>query len=614
MLNNTLFSCLERGKVDSEANEKGIRLLKKYPLDNPSFEFKAGIEAELYLHVNKAKEALGAVIEGVKIKRTLSSQEYAKLYFVFIRLGNLLEDPNTESIYKVQENTFVQLAGKVPWYFIGDENALDAVQISKKNSKYPLFIDKQLGDKVIFESEYGSETSDHKIERVFTVEKYVLWQVIQNFKYLSSDGVLEGVTKVSVPPKEDTIDLKNILKLLQDLDAPKKPLFDLYCNNPTPLAMLSISEGGLLNAVGRIQQEGRGYIHFSVGSIEELEEQKGIAKKIVDLKLPFYIDGTSALFLSELGILPKIYTYISNIKAPQSVISFLADAAGRFRFEPGQTDHHMGYAKGQITLSSIDKDRRDLIRSRFISSIKLLETSTERIGVISSANKMECLSESRTPAELSDACILAQKEDTPVMTEDFLYLKLNGIETKKKAPEYFSSLTLLRVLYEEKKISFDDYLDYFGYLSAYRFRFLNLTSNDIEIAVFGDGEIKTVKPENIRKLNFPLTLSEEYGVTFQTAFRVIGLFLIQVLTDNAVTSDIAEKIFAEILSTFPTNMGKKEIGQLLLTVCVRIIEKNKSKILVHAENLILNDKVDRLSQLTEIFGSDSKLWTPNQPL
>ena len=199
-----------------------------------------------------------------------------------------------------------------------------------------------------------------------------------------------------------------------------------------------------------------------------------------------------------------------------------------------------------------------------------------------------------------------------MLTEDFLYLKLNETETKKKAPEYFSSLALVRVLYEKKQISFDEYLEYFSYLSSYRFRFLNFTTDDIEKAIFGDREIKMVMPENIRKLNFPLTLSEEYGVLFQTSVRVIVLFLIQVLISNAITIDIAEKIFIEILSSFPTNMGKKELGQLLLAVCTRIIENNKSKFLIQTENQLLHDKVKRLSHLTEIYSSDSKLWTPNQ--
>jgi len=57
----------------------------------------------------------------------------------------------------------------------------------------------------------------------------------------------------------------------------------------------------------------------------------------------------------------------------------------------------------------------------------------------------------------------------------------------------------LRVLYEEKFISFDEYLDYFWHLSSYRFRFLSVNPDDIEKAVFGDGEIKIVHPGNIRK-------------------------------------------------------------------------------------------------------------------
>jgi len=114
LLNNTLVACLERGKVDNEALKKGRDLLEKYPLDSPSFEFKAGIEAEIYLSSNEAVKALKAVIEGVKLKKILSPQEYAKLYYVFVRLGNQISDLNTESLNEVQENTFVQLEGKDP--------------------------------------------------------------------------------------------------------------------------------------------------------------------------------------------------------------------------------------------------------------------------------------------------------------------------------------------------------------------------------------------------------------------------------------------------------------------------------------------------------------------
>ena len=271
----------------------------------------------------------------------------------------------------------------------------------------------------------------------------------------------------------------------------------------------------------------------------------------------------------------------------------------------------MGYAQGKIFISSVEKDKSELLRSNFIASIKLFESNPKIIRDISSANKMDCFSETKIPDELSDACILAQKENLPIMTEDFLYLKMNELETKKKAPEYFSSLALLRLLYEEKKVSFSEYLEYFGYLSSYRFKFLTLNPYDIEKAVFGDGEIKTVNPENIRKLNFPLTLSEEYGVLFQTALRVVGIFFVKVLMDNAVTLDIIEKIFIEIIESFPTNMNKKDIGQILLGACSEAIKSYESKRFLYSETQLIHKKLDKLLQVNEIYNSELKLWTPN---
>jgi hypothetical protein len=49
-------------------------------------------------------------------------------------------------------DTFVKLKGKDQWYFIGNENELDAILINQSNNKYPLFIDKKLKGKVIFDT------------------------------------------------------------------------------------------------------------------------------------------------------------------------------------------------------------------------------------------------------------------------------------------------------------------------------------------------------------------------------------------------------------------------------------------------------------------------------
>ena len=144
-------------------------------------------------------------------------------------------------------------------------------------------------------------------------------------------------TDVAIPPKGDTVDIQNLLRYFEDLKTKTKPIFEMYCENNVPLAMLAVSEGGLANAIGHIQQENKGFINFSIGTPDELELQKEIARKIVDGKLPFYIDGTSAVFLSELGVLPKIYAHLPSLKVTQSVINLLADITDKFRYISGET-------------------------------------------------------------------------------------------------------------------------------------------------------------------------------------------------------------------------------------------------------------------------------------
>jgi hypothetical protein len=610
LLNNTIIACFERGKIDKKIFTKSKELLGKYSLAEPSFEFKTGTEARLYLNNNEAENALKSVTEGIKIKKVLSPNEYAKLYFLLVIEIVGQTGLTLDSLDKVKENSFVKLRNKDQWYFIGDDNELDAIPIPKTSTKYQSFIDRMVGDKIVFEHKYNpSKNREEVVCNIFSIEKYVTWQTVQNFQKLSKDGDLDYVQMIEMPQKEETIDFENLLKFLGDLHKRTEPFFKIYCKDNIPLSMLAMNEGGLTDAIGLIQQENKGFINCSNGTIEEFEKQKEIAKNVIAKKMPFYIDGTSALFLSEIGVFHKIHNYLPNLKVPQSVINLLADITDKFGDRACQYGH-LGYVQGKIHFSSIEKDKRDLIQSNFIASINILELKPENIGVISSANKMDCFLEKEVPDELCDACILAQKEDLPLLTEDFLYLTMNQLQTEKKKPEYFSSLALMRVLYEGKQLNFSEYLEYFGYLSSYRFKFLFFDSDDIEKAVFGDEKIKTVSPENVRKFNFSLTLSEEYGVQTQTAFTVLGRFLFKVLMDNAVTVDIAEKIFIEIIESLPTEMNKKDFGQTLLRLCYRTIEDKKSKLIIVPNTHLIHEKIDKLQQATEIY-AESKIWMPN---
>lgn len=570
-----------------------------YP-PSPSFEFLVGIESECFLKNNEPQKALNSIVDGVKKKKNLTPEEYAKLYYdISIRLKNSI-DLTLESLPNVIENSFVKLKGQDRWYYIGKENELDATKISSDNNRFELFLNKKNNEVIFFESNYSSEKKEETIESILSIEKYILWQAVHNFTELSKEERWDGARMIEVPQKDGKIDTTYLSKFLEDQHKPRKPFFDLYCKNNIPLAMLAANEGGLISAIGRIQNENCGYINFCNGSEEEFKFQQANVINVFEKQLPFFIDGTSALFLSEFGIMEKVANYFPNLRVPQSVVNFLCEVCDKFNGADEQA-FYMGYAQGKISFSSIENSKRAQLYSNFKNGIRALEAKKESIFTISSANKVDCFSERKVPTELCDACILAQNHGISILTEDFLFLQMNEIETKKNPPNYFSSLVLLRVLYEDKKITFEEYLDYFGYLSSYRFKFLFFSQNDIVNSILGSGKIKVLKPENIRKLNFRLTLSEEYGVPFHVSFNVLAHFLFEVIDDDSIYPEIARNVFIELMDSLPNSIKKRSFGEMLLAFCTKKINLSKSEFFLCPKGSIVQNKINLLWDGVKIF-------------
>ena len=592
LLEQTVWARLRR----NEYQDAKI-LLENYLNLSTSFEFKTGVEAEVYLRNRDAHKALTSVVEGIKFLKIPTPEQYGSLFMFFTKMDNFI-DLSLTSTKKVKTNCFVKFEGQERWYFIGDEDELDVTKISSSDEKFTKFLGKKIREKIPFDHKYSSDMTEYTIESILPIEKYILWQCRHHAQKLTHEHRWDVVRPIEVPVTGGTVDTKYLEAFLGDERKKRDDFFDLYCRGNFPLAFLAINEGGLTNAIGLITNENKGFIKFSSGSLDEINQQKVVAKRIIEGE-PFYIDGTSAFILSEIGLLEKINEHLPNLKVPQSVITFLLEIAEIIRYIPGQSGH-MGYVQGKLKISSVDEEKRAAIQSNFENCRKILESIPKNIEAISSANKSDCFSEQKVPSELCDACILAQRDESIVLTEDFLYLQTNELETKKKAPEYCSSFALIKVLYEQKKITFDQHLDFFTYLSFYRFRFLPLTPEDLEKAVIGDGDIKIVQPERIRQFNFPLTLSEEYGVPFDKAFSVVGRFLLGVLVDDSILPKMAERIFAEILSAFPIDKDKKYLGKLFVRVCVQAINTDRQEIII---GIRVQEKIDLLWQFTEIYGS-----------
>ncbi|MCK9378560.1 MAG: hypothetical protein M0P97_00235 [Candidatus Moranbacteria bacterium] len=557
-----ILSLMNRGEYP-EANKFITEMQEQ--LNTPVLKF---LEADIFTKNSKGKEALRSLVEGVKMQKTPSDEDYSMLYMLMVSIDNLEKIDIETSENEVTENNFVKLtSGSDRWYYIGENLPLDATKVSKDNPKYVSFMNKKVGESIEFpDDKYSPPEKPRSISKILKIENYIFRQIVDKFNMLVHENRIEGVQIIKVAKNDGNFDPKNLINFMKDQSRGKESFFEMYCKNPFPLAFLALNEGGLMNAIGRISSEDRGFIKCMTGTQEEIGRQKESVKLALEGKVVF-LDATSALFLAERGLFEKVFKSIPNLKTPYSVINFLVEASKKFELSPGQVGH-MDYKKGKIQYHEAHPPTMNIIRNNILNAIKIIEENSNNILYVPESLVSDCFSEKNIPAELRDACILAQENKDLILTDDFLYLQANNLETKKGIPKYFSSITIVKKLFEKGSLSLEEYLDYFYYLSSYRVHFLPLTTDDLEKAVIlNRGGVIAIKPENLKFLNLRLILSKNYEVDPQTALRVVISFLIRIIRNNNVsvrdTTDIFEIINSEFLNTYP----------LFSNVAVQICEK-----------------------------------------
>ena len=384
LLGQTILARMKRGEyVEAKV------LIDKYQIYCKTFEFKVGVETEVYIKSNDAHKAIASLVAGVINAKTPTPEQYGSLFIYFTEICNLIDFP-LSSLDKIEGNCFVKFKNQERWYFVGEHNELDATKISLTSKIYSILINRKIGEKVIFDDKYRLNKTEQTIEHILPIEKYIYWQCIHHAQQLSLENRWDMMEVIDVPTTGETIDTKYIIARLEDEQIKRGELFTLYCRENLPLAYLAINEGGLTNAIGCIVNENKGFIKFSSGDLAEMNQQKEVAKKIIAGE-PFYIDGTSALVLTETGLLEIIYKYIINMKVPQSVINLLLETKEKTVYAPGQVGH-MGYAQGKLRISTIDKEKRDSVHNSIEKSTNIFESNRNNIVAISSANKANCFS------------------------------------------------------------------------------------------------------------------------------------------------------------------------------------------------------------------------------
>jgi len=184
-----------------------------------------------------------------------------------------------------------------------------------------------------------------------------------------------------------------------------------------------------------------------------------------------------------------------------------------------------------------------------------------------------------------------------------LYLQANSIGTKRDIPKHFSSIAIVKLLFEKNILSLEEYLDYFYYLTSYRCHFLQLTADELEKATIINGDPLTIKSENIRQFNLKFILSKEYGVDPQVALRVIINFLLRVIRNNSISIEDTVRIFEEVNSQFLSEIPF--FSNTAIQVCERIIKNHIKPLGTPAINETEQQKLDAITAKLEELGFDN---------
>jgi len=291
---------------------------------------------------------------------------------------------------------------------------------------------------------------------------------------------------------------------------------------------------------------------------------------------------------------------ISNLYIPQSVIDMLSSLAERFG-QSLESEGTVSIQKGELVVRTHDLNDMTDIRDRFLNAIKLCEATGETIKLLSDAVKSSDPLEKNIRSEFVDASILARQESAIVLTDDYLYLRIVKEGLDHEIPPYFSSLALVRAMYELGILKFDDYLNYVGLTSSYRFRFISISASDIEKAIFGDELVKNIRLERLAYLNLGLTLSEEYGVTKQECIRVLSFVAANLIRDDSVTIELAEKIFIELIELLPKDYNKLEMINLITAECEKMIRHSAGTSILYLNSKDIRAKLEKLANLKTVF-------------
>ncbi len=589
LFQNILLACRSRLHVDRKALPLALKLLNEP--DKPIDDFNLHIlQAEIYLRDKRAQEALESVIEGVKKKKILSQNDYNSLFWIYVMQIAEEVDLSRNSLSSVGINCFVLFEESEDWYFFGEDCELDSIKIAPVHELYSVSIGKKPGDKVILRDEYSYSNTEKTVSKIYGYPEYLLHRITDSTHKLMSSGVGGRIIQSRIS-EDGTPDISLLLKYLEDVEKANERVMDVYCKNPMPLAVLAANQGDTLRAIELINKHPKAFIHCNSEEIEPASKHVANARSVIKRGRPFIIDGIAAFMLTQAHLLPKIQKLLPEMRIPQSVLDFLMSVSKDF-LTTSSKQARLDYHQGQIRIKEITEDTFESERNLFRETILALECNSSNILHVSDKLKAEFLMVERIPSELCDPHILSKDRQYSLLTDDFLLGRMYEESMEYQAPNRFSSLALVKALYETNRLTFEEYLQYFEILADYKYRVLSVTINDISHAVFGEGIIKRFSPINISRTRLDLILSANYGVSHDIALGFLSNLAYSFIDDESVPLEQAKDILSQLVQSCNMLLSDLGFSRLLIYICQEKFKESKSDLVYTRRSQLSKRKLE----------------------
>ena len=576
-----LFICLDILLSDGNGND-AFNLSKQY--SDVKKDFRLYIkESEIYLAKKLKKESIEAAVNAIKSVEKIDDQCLGAVSYQLMIIQNIF-DFEFERPKIISDGVFVKLEKIEDWFFMGEGSPLNAVQLNNKNDRrYKALINVKLGDKIEWAGDDGRMVKiKRKVEDIRIIEDYIGFQ---GFKLMEKMGKAGSpyMKMIEVGTTPESIK-ESMLKFM----GKENECYKMYVNNKLPFSFYISLVGNIGEAFSKIRFNKKGFVNINF-SQEDINSQKEKAIMAIQGRKVF-IDGTSLFMLLESGSYKKVLSNLPDYYVPFSAMLEYKRLIEKFSNVPKRGSMQIGMRGSDVHFSQYDQESSEKIKEVLCGFNDYINKNAKIFGVADS-ERNENEIEKRILPSVSDACIKAQQKDGDVivMTEDFSYLTYNSRLTGKNQPIYFSLWVIIRVLLDSNKITWDEYLETFHWLTVYRERFLPTSAEEIIKCMFvGTENNLIINPKNIDKLNLNLIWSEEYGTNINSVINVASDVVLYLLKNFSVTDNQLEIIFPKLYIPILNKRNKIEWGNKFLSICRYKINHSA---LIHQVNIDIRYKI-----------------------